>query len=858
METSSGDEQAALERHYLKKELLSLLVEDELKFIGNPSNLVHLGTPFVNKGEPPIAFEESKIPILRFIFKKFVLTFPFLDPESQTQLWNVSFRNFLSVIYENSISVLPDDPDATYMHRMELKFHGMLTLLMSRAISCIHGEKSISHDQIDTMGIKNQLSQTSIENKKQDSLIALVGGVREYSYSTYLRNKKTYEYILKVQNEESLIYVARRYSDFTKLHHALVKKYPSAAIARLPAKDLHDTHLQDGSQFSTLGTTQTSTSVGSTPENPGLVLRQERMRIGLNYYINHILKQDELLNSPEVEAFLYSDPFSPNENEQKDILLRQELDLIRTKERMKFIEIASERAKSLDIYMDEFKRSLMESGGLTSLFKELKEKERIKDLSPTLQQTLEWVRVNLASTIYDVFIAKEKSGVTFSQIKRMHSIFPYGVIKNIMRFSNPLSVMKRILDTLLAQPFGMKSLFQRLLSVSLNDNVRAIHKLISKYQSQVNNAEVLQKIQQQVENPCKAAQDVLRENNLSPQDYLQYILVSDEVPPKLSEESIRQVIMDGSAWKEAMGSEGYPEDKTIQDRARRFGFTLKLMHLYAKQFNKKRSISLISEGSTGEMMKTIVVIFYKPLMKVYKAANVYTSVGDFEAFMDDMLRLVEETQENLEVNPTTLVEHYIDLVKRHEDAFYDFVHRVYLHDSGLFSSLMEWIESIISFLHYGSAYPIDMDSIITGLSPEEIDLLSQELKELVEWNHKKKSFLFRKNTAKYASGDESTIPAVNMDELGLDEEILAELRGDGDDEEEYNNSDIEHDEDRMNESFEYDPVMDERQRQKRKANRLIDGLPAKPEFRIISKLLPTFRDQIYPILARFANESPTK
>ncbi|WBW73134.1 mitochondrial DUF3818 and PXA domain conserved fungal protein [Schizosaccharomyces osmophilus] len=855
METSSTDEQAALQRHYLKKELLSLLVEEELAFIGDSSNLVHLGTPFMNKDEPPIPFDDSKIPILRFIFKKFVLTFPFLDPACQTQLWNVSFRNFLSAMYENSVSVLPDDPDATYMHKMEMKFHGMLTLLMSRAISCIQGEKSIGHDRIDMLSIKKQLSQTSIENKKQDLLIAVVAGVRELSYSTYLRNKKTYEYILKVQDEESLIYVARRYSDFTKLHHTLVKKFPSAIIPRLPAKDLHDTHLHDGSKFASLDTTQTPSSIGSTKENFSLTLQQERMRIGLNYYVNHVLQQDELRNSPEVDTFFHSNPFTPNENVQKDILLRQELDLIRTKERKKFIEIASERAKALDKYMDEFKRSLMESGGLTSLFTELKEKDSIKDLSPTLQQTLEWVRVNLASTIYDVFIAKEKSSVTFSQIKRMHSIFPYGVIKNIMRFSNPLSVMKRILDTLLAQPFGMKSLFQRLLSLSLNDNVRAIHKLISKYQSQVNNAEVLQKIQQQAENPCKEAQEIIRRNEMSPQDYLLYILVSDEVPPRLSEESIRQVIMDGSAWKEAMDSEVYPEDKTIHERAKRFGFTLKLMHLYAKQFNKKRSISLISEGSTGEMMKTIVVIFYKPLMKVYKAANVYTSVGDFEAFMEDMLRLVEDTQENPEVNPTTLVEHYIDLVKRHEDAFYNFVHRVYLHDSGLFSSLMEWIESIISFLHYGSAYPIDMDNMITGLSPEETDLLSQELKELVEWNHRKKSFLFRKNTTKYASGDESTIPAVNMDELGLDEEILAELRGDGDEEEEYNNSDIEQNEDRMNESFEYDPIMDERQRQKRKANRSIDGVPAKPEFKIISKLLPTFRDRIYPILARFANES---
>ncbi|EPY52018.1 fungal protein [Schizosaccharomyces cryophilus OY26] len=854
METSSSDEHASLQRHYLKKELLSLLVEDELKFIGDPSNLVHLGTPFMNKDEPVITFHESKIPILRFIFKKFVLTFPFLDPASQTQLWNVSFRNFLGAMYENSVSVLPDDPDATYMHKVGMKFQGMLTLLMSRAICCIQGEKSIGHEQLDMSDVKDNSSQTNLESHKEEFLTALVVGVREFAYTTYLRNKKTYEYIIKIKDKDAITFVARRYSEFTKLHHTLVKKFPQANVPRLPAKDIHDTHLHDGSNLSSLDTTQTSSSVESPKEKSSLILHQERMRIGLSHYVNHLLQQDELRNSPEVQTFLSSDPFTPNEQEQRDIHFRQELDTVRRIERQRFIDIASERAKALDIYMDEFKRSLTESGGLTSLFTELKEKESIRDLSPTLQQTMEWVRVNLASTIYDVFIAKEKSSVTFSQIKRMHAIFPYRIIKNIMRFSNPLSVMKRILDTLLAQPFGMKSLFQRLLSLSLSDNVRAIHKLIDKYESQVDNSDILQKIQQQVENPCKAAQEVLQNDEMTPQDYLLYLLVSDEVPPRLSDASIKQVIMDGSSWKEAMESEEYPEDKTIQERARRFGFTLKLMHLYAKKYNKKRSISLISEGATGEVMKSMVVIFYKPLMKVYKAANVYTSVDDFESFMGDMLRLVENTQENPELNPNTLVERYIDLVKRHEDAFYDFVHRVYMHDSGLFSSLMEWIESIISFLHYGSAYPIDMDEIIRELSPDETNLLSEELTRLIEWNYTKKKFLFRKKTTKYTTGDESTLPAVNMDELGLDEEILAELRGDGDEEEE-NDSDIEQDESRINVSFEFDPIMEERQRLKQKGKHSINGVPQKPEFKVIPKLLPAFRNLIYPILARFANES---
>lgn len=93
MDTASPEEIDALKRHYLKKELFSLLIADELNFVSEPTNLDHLGSPFVEKGKSVIPYEKSQIPVLRFIFKRFILTFPFLDPDSQNQLWNVNFRN---------------------------------------------------------------------------------------------------------------------------------------------------------------------------------------------------------------------------------------------------------------------------------------------------------------------------------------------------------------------------------------------------------------------------------------------------------------------------------------------------------------------------------------------------------------------------------------------------------------------------------------------------------------------------------------------------------------------------------------------------------------------------------------------
>lgn len=203
-----------------------------------------------------------------------------------------------------------------------------------------------------------------------------------------------------------------------------------------------------------------------------------------------------------------------------------------------------------------------------------------------------------------------------------------------------------------------------------------------------------------------------------------------------------------------------------------------------------------------------------------------------------------------------MVEQFIDLVRRHEDSFYDFVHRVYLHDSGLFASLMEWIENIIGFLRQGTSAPIDMDLVVDALDEESRQALDVELNKLLKWNQRKKSALFLRKTTKYIPGEETSLP-VTMDELGIDEEIMAELRGDEDDQDE-NDQVTKVEEEHMEDDDsveEFDPIIEERQRMKRKANRPANIIPPKPKLRTVKTLLPAFKEQVYPILHKFVSEN---
>lgn len=62
-----------------------------------------------------------------------------------------------------------------------------------------------------------------------------------------------------------------------------------------------------------------------------------------------------------MRQFLTADPIRLNEEEMGDIQRRKEMDKKRLEEQRRFYEIARQRAKELDVYMERFRRDLIES-----------------------------------------------------------------------------------------------------------------------------------------------------------------------------------------------------------------------------------------------------------------------------------------------------------------------------------------------------------------------------------------------------------------------------------------------------------------------------------------------------------------
>jgi hypothetical protein len=272
------------------------------------------------------------------------------------------------------------------------------------------------------------------------------------------------------------------------------------------------------------------------------------------------------------------------------------------------------------------------------LFQEIKDKETIQDLSIQYQKFAEWLRIEVAATIYHLFLAEDNSPELFAQAKKIHSMIPYTIIKNAIRIANPAAVMSSVLDIFLAQPFGARSLMQRIFSLTLNDGIRSFQKSIDALIAKIGEPVFCDKLQKF----CEASEDVKNtirtESEVQGVDLIIAILRAEDIEPALNAKQIGKIYNAWVAWNSAVEN----VDEEMKQGAQLFSYLKQLLKLYTRQRDKSMMLSMIEEPVTLQLLRDLFTIFYEPLVRVYKSANVYNSVTDFAVFMDDMIQVSKE------------------------------------------------------------------------------------------------------------------------------------------------------------------------------------------------------------------------
>lgn len=195
---------------------------------------------------------------------------------------------------------------------------------------------------------------------------------------------------------------------------------------------------------------------------------------------------------------------------------------------------------------------------------------------------------------------------------------------------------------------------------------------------------------------------------------------------------------------------------------------------------------------------------------------------------------------------------FIDLCQRHEQNFYKFVHEVHLHDNGLFTQLMGWIEGILEFLRQGpKAGALDVNALFQGANSSGIlnkEKAITEVNELIAWQEARKKWHHDKTRQKMAA--EGTVQADFMPgnlhftsaDFGLDQMDLEDMAYDEDGTDSEAEEEIED---------EMDPIEAERRRRAKRQDRLrrSAGEPVKPVVEEVHKLKENFLVMLRQVLA---------
>ena len=201
----------------------------------------------------------------------------------------------------------------------------------------------------------------------------------------------------------------------------------------------------------------------------------------------------------------------------------------------------------------------------------------------------------VAATIYHIFLAEDNSPEVFAQAKRIHSLVPYSLLKNVLRIANPAMVMSGFLDIFLATPFNSRSLMQRILGMALNDGVVKLQKSIDVLYTKVEDAVLCEKIKGFVHADESIRDEIKLEADNDQVDLIVAILRSDLLEPELTPPQVERVFNAYVAWGNALDN----EDDEMQNGAIVFAYFKQLLKLYTRQRDKSMMMSIIEEVITS-------------------------------------------------------------------------------------------------------------------------------------------------------------------------------------------------------------------------------------------------------------------
>lgn len=165
--------------------------------------------------------------------------------------------------------------------------------------------------------------------------------------------------------------------------------------------------------------------------------------------------------------------------------------------------------------------------------------------------------------------------------------------------------------------------------------------------------EQLEKDLTEKERLIKAHQDMLI-HDLSESDESESEILSSDEPPKLYRSSSKKSFAKATEKLRSLKQQKQEQQAQQQQQPHQpqqpeknlIRLLQQLLVTHLRIRDKERMMGLVFQGVTGEIFKELISIFYEPLVKVYKSANVADSLMDVKDFADELIKIVEQADAN--------------------------------------------------------------------------------------------------------------------------------------------------------------------------------------------------------------------
>lgn len=390
----------------------------------------------------------------------------------------------------------------------------------------------------------------------------------------------------------------------------------------------------------------------------------------------------------------------------------------------------------------------------------------------------------------------------------------------------------------------------------MNEESKAFQKDIEILENKINDKIICKKLYNAVRTPLPTNTD-FRDYESGVLELLS-LFGNDEIEPLLSAEQINMAI---SSSKKAN---------------RLLKRSLKLWELYARLYEQELMMNLVFQGVTGELLKEFIAVFYQPLAEVYKAADIGTTIRHVSAFLDDLIQVIDQLKQVEQNDVSDTIQLFIDLVARHEQHFYDFIHNVHSQEaSKVFDELIQYVDKLFTFVAHGIPGKMDINHCIERAgfkSRKELELLEQEIDSICDYRYKQKMYHFERTRRKLMlqqknNATQNGLLSINQqEENDLNEQVFqyipksSEMMGalqdfqefDYEDEsiakDDHSSNGSSSDSDSDNDNSSADSSIPSRRSSKSSGSHVSHTGLDKPELIIIPKIVPFFVDDVLDMM----------